>query len=277
MLNIVKRIIPSPIKLKIRAYREAKLKEKLFGDYASLVPAVEDMFDGPPSLQHFKSNGESFLEIYQEICGLEQDEVMLDVGSGIGRKTLPLTRYFNDNAIYWGIDLTKVGVDWCSEKITPRFPNFQFQHIDVYNKFYNPLGSHQPEKYRFPFDDETFSFVMLGSVFTHMLPAEVENYLSEIHRVLKQDGRCLITYFLLDEESLALVDAGNSDFDFKYKFDGYRTVSREVPEKVIGLEEDLIWNLYAQLGFEIKRVDYGSWCKRKVYLNYQDMILAYKR
>lgn len=239
-----------------------------------MVPAVEDMFDGPGSLEEFKSNGDEFLNIYKEICRLQPDEKMLDVGSGIGRKTLPLTQYFNDGAVYEGIDIAKAGVDWCRDKITSRFPNFHFQQIDVYNKYYNPLGRYQASEYRFPFGDESFTFVMLGSVFTHMLPADLEHYLSEVRRVLTADGRCLISYFLLNDESRRLIEAGKSSFDFKYALDGCRTISREVPEEAIAFDETLIRSFYEKAGLEIARLDYGSWCGRAEHRSAQDLILG---
>ena len=99
-----------------------------------------------------------------------------------------------------GIDIAKAGIEWCADKITPRLPNFRFQLIDVYNKHYNQQGACPASQYRFPFEDNTFSFVMLGSVFTHMLPDDLSNYLSEVYRVLEKGGRCLISYFLLNAE-----------------------------------------------------------------------------
>jgi hypothetical protein len=62
------------------------------------------------------------------------------------------------------MDITSAGIAWCGSRIAPRFPNFRFQQIDVYNKHYNPQGTFPPSQYRFPFDNNTFSFVMLGSV-----------------------------------------------------------------------------------------------------------------
>ena len=280
MLGVVKKLIPAPFKTEIRNYlahqSENRFKVDLFGDLAPLVPSVEQMFDGPQSLEAFKANGEEFLRIYKEVCGLKPDEKMLDVGSGIGRKTLPLTQYFNELAVYEGIELTKAGVEWCREKITTRFPNFHFLQIDVYNQLYNPGGTHKPSAYKFPFADEQFSLVMLGSVFTHMLPDDLKNYLSEVHRVLAKGGRCLISYFLLNEESLPLIDSGDSTVDFKNVYDIYRTLSREVPEEAIAFEEGWIRELYRELGLKVVRVDYGSWCGREKYLSYQDLILAVK-
>jgi SAM-dependent methyltransferase len=276
MTTLVKRLIPFPVKHAIRNYLTNRYKMRLFGSLAPLVPRVEDMFDGPRSFEEFKQCGEEFLKIYKEMCGLRADETMLDVGCGIGRKTLPLTQYLNERAAYEGIDITKAGIDWCRQKITPRFPNFRFQRIDVFNKYYNPLGKYQPEEFRFPFEEESFSFVMLGSVFTHMLPDGLEHYLSEIFRVLKRGGRCLITYFLLNQESLRHIEAGKSSLDFRYVLDRYRVVSREVPEQAIAFDEVWIRERYSKLGLKVVRLDYGSWCARENYLSYQDMLLAVK-
>jgi ubiquinone/menaquinone biosynthesis C-methylase UbiE len=276
MLSVVKRLIPSPAKQQIKKYLANRKKARLFGALAPLVPGVEDMFDGSHTLDDFKCVGQEFLKVYKEICGLQTDEKILDVGCGIGRMALPLTQYVNEGAVYEGIDTTKAGIDWCREKITPRFPNFHFQWIDVYNKEYNPRGKYQASEYRFPFADESLSFVTLASVFTHMLPEGLENYLSEIYRVLKRGGRCLITYFLLNEESLRLIEAGDSTLDFNHVFDQYRTISREVPEKAVAFDEGWIRNLYRKLGLKVARLDYGSWCGRENYLSYQDLVLGVK-
>jgi SAM-dependent methyltransferase len=278
-MDFVKRLIPAQVKRRVKKiinYRVNRNKGRLFGDLAPFVPGVEDMFDGPPSLEEFKRNGEEFLRIYKEICGLQPDEKMLDVGCGIGRKTLPLTQYLNAAAVYEGIDITKTGIDWCRKKFTPRFPNFHFQQIDVYNKLYNPHGKYQPSNYKFPYSDECFSFVMLGSVFTHMLPDDLENYLSQVKRILRRGGRCLISYFLLNEESLRRIERGDSTLDMKYAFDKYRTTCLEKPEESIAFDEGWIKGLYGKLGLVVARLDYGSWCGREKYLSYQDLILAVK-
>jgi SAM-dependent methyltransferase len=275
-MEIVKRLIPTPLKQRIKTYREDKERVRLFGDLAPLVPPVKSMFDGTASLSDFKANGEEFLKIYKDVCGLKADESMLDVGSGIGRKTLPLTQYFSERGLYQGMNVTKAGVDWCRDKISSRFPNFHFQHIDVYNNLYNPNGRTLPGEFRFPFEDESFNFVMLGSVFTHMLPAELEHYLFEIRRVMKTDGRCLISYFLLNDESLSLIEAGKSTLDFKYVHEEYRVVSEETPEAAIAFDQQWVERLYQKLGLKIKRLDFGSWCGREHYLSYQDLVLAFK-
>src|SRR2546430_10400591 len=95
---------------------------------------------------------------------------MLDVGSGSGRKTFLLTDYIHDPGCYERLDIVKAGIDWCTERITRRNPCFRFQLIDVYNRNYNPTGKHKAADYKFPFTRDSFDFVVLASVFTHMLP-----------------------------------------------------------------------------------------------------------
>src|SRR5207249_11780290 len=124
--------------------------------------------------------------------------------------------------------------------------------------------------------DQTFDFLMLGSVFTHMLPADLENYLSEVSRVLARNGRCLITYFLLNEESQRLIAAGRSTLDFEHDHGAYRTVSLEKPELAVAFDEGWIMSRYGPVGLRIKRVELGSWCGRRDHLSYQDLILAEK-
>ena len=83
------------------------------------------------------------------------------------------------------------GIAWCQENITPKHPNFRFQVADIRNKEYNSGERFAASEYEFPYEDASFDFVLLTSVFTHLLPNEVENYLSEIQRVLAPGGGVL--------------------------------------------------------------------------------------
>jgi SAM-dependent methyltransferase len=235
------------------------------------------MFDGPQSLEDFKRNGEEFFQIYTGICGLQPTERILDVGSGIGRKTLPLTGYLTSGAVYEGIDVTKKGIDWCETTISPLFPNFRFHHINVYNKHYNPHGHLRSSEYVFPFESGYFDFVMLGSVFTHMPTEDAKNYLCEVHRVMRDGGRCLITYFLLNDESLDAIREKRSTLDFKHSFGNYLAVSREIPELAMAYDENWVHDAYRHTGLAITRVDYGYWYGRLGAVSYQDLVLAVKR
>jgi len=115
---------------------------------------------------------------------------------------------------------------------------------------YNPNGKNKTSNYKFPFDDESFDFVFLFSVFTHLVLEDMKNYLFEISRVLKREGKCMITFFLLNENiSSTELEIGGEKL--KYQFEGYRSIDSKMPEQAIAYEENLIRKLFAECGLEI--------------------------
>ena len=279
MMKNITQLIPGILVSRVRdiLYRILDATDVLFGRRDPLIPPRRLMFDGPRDIQTFKKNGEEFLRYYINLCNLKPNEKILDVGSGIGRKTIPLTQYLDENGKYEGVDIVKVGIEWCQKNISNKYPNFHFQLVDVYNKTYNPKGKYKASEFRFPFENDTFDFVVLGSVFTHMLPGDMENYFSEIARVLKRGGRCLISFFLLNKESLELINEKKSTLDFKYEMKNYRSVNAHTPEIAVCYDEVFVLGLYETYGLKINEpIHYGSWCERKDFLSYQDIIIATK-
>ena len=63
-----------------------------------------------------------------------------------------------------------------------------------------------------------------------MTDKQVENYLSEIHRVLKPKGRCLATFFILNENAK---HDSNAEFLFPYDYAPLETPGRsqKVPKQ----------------------------------------------
>jgi len=276
--NLIPKQIRSPLGKVLRQTAHQYHALRLFGWRAGFVPPTDMMFDGPESYREFKENGEEFLRIYIDDCELKPNEKMLDVGSGIGRKTLPLLAYLTDVGSYEGMDIVRTGVNWCTAKYSSRYPNFNFQIIDVYNQHYNPAGTCMASAYKFPFPDEHFDFAVLNSVFTHMMPDEVENYIFEVARVLKTRQRCLISWFLIDDESEALIEAGESTLNLRFQFGPARARSQEKPELAIGYDKSFVKDLYEKAGLEVRNpISYGSWCGRKAFRSYQDLIVGWKR
>ena len=95
-----------------------------------------------------------------------------------------------------GFDILASAINWCSENITPNIPIFVFDTPTCIIHTYNPQGKYKASEYKFPYNAETFDFVQLGSLFTHLVPESVDHYLAEIARVLKPSGICIITYYL---------------------------------------------------------------------------------
>lgn len=240
-----------------------------------LTPPKGEIFVGGGD---FEEIGEEFLRYFIELGELKSNERVLDVGCGIGRMAIPLTEYLDEEGSYEGFDIVAKGINWCREKITPKYPNFHFQSVDVLNKNYNPYGKHKASEHKFSYEYKSFDFIFLTSLFTHMLPQDMKNYFYEVTRVLKTSGRCLITFFLLNTESKKLVDENLSTLDFKYNAEGYRTINKNTPESAVAYNGELIRRLYEKYGLNIAEpIHYGSWCGREDFLSYQDIVIAVKK
>jgi SAM-dependent methyltransferase len=242
-----------------------------------LMPPQELMFVGG-GVDNFKEIGEAFVRDFQIRCRLKPHERVLDVGCGVGRIAIPLTEFLNSEARYEGLDVVPRGIDWCKKNITSRYSNFHFQLADIYNKHYHPSGK-RASKYRFPYDDSSFDFICLASVFTHLLPPDMANYFREISRVLTVGGRCMITFFLLNEESLPALETGKSTLSFDRAFKQYRVHSRQTPEGNVAYNEDYVLRLYEANGLEIEPpLLHGVWSGRtdSGFGGYQDIIIAHK-
>jgi len=178
---------------------------------------------------------------------------------------------------YEGFDIVRRGIAWSTKIISAQYPNFRFQLADVYNRWYNPGGAFDAADYKFPFADGSFDFVFLTSVFTHMLPRDFENYLSEVARVMRKGSKALITFFLLNDESRSFVSQGRSRLPFTVQGKGYMTISEAKPESAVAYEEARVAEVLAQNGLEILHpIRYGSWCGRSKYLSYQDILVVTK-
>jgi len=226
--------------------------------------------DGP-----FEEIGREFLGYFIDIGKLQPGERVLEIGCGVGRMAIPLTTYLDERGSYEGFDVAPAEVSWCARNITPRFANFRFHHIDVFNSQTNPGGRLQARTYQFPLAGSQFDFIFLTSVFTHMLVADIENYLKEISRLLKGGGRLLATYFLLDEATRERLRRTRSRF--RHPYAAGLVIDPKMPEASIAHEEKEIRRLHQKSGLRIQEpIRYGSWSRRREFLSSHDIVFAVK-
>lgn len=273
MRKLVSRMLPAFLKsaLKKSYWYVVDLVDELKGR-DSLTPPRSLIYVGAGD---YRKIGNEFRRYFIELADLKPDARVLDVGCGIGRMAIPLADYLSPGGEYHGFDIVKKGIDWCQAHVSSRFANFHFRHVDIYNKMYNREGKLQARELRFPFEDGHFDFVFLTSVFTHMVPADVENYLSEVSRVLRVGGKCLITFFLLNGESRELIRAGRSALKFRHEFKGCLVAEPDNPESVISYDEEFVRKMFSTNGLEIiDPIHYGSWCRRPTFLSFQDILIA---
>ena len=246
--------------------------DSLTGRRDPLIPPHGLWFVGGE--RNYELVNEEFLRYFVEFGGLQPSSRVLDVGCGLGVMAARLTRFLQPSGSYCGMDIVKVGVEWAQRNIASRFPNFSFVHADVYNKHYNPKGKVLPEQFSFPFPDREFDFIIVKSVFTHLLPETVRQYLREIRRVMRPGSRCLATAFLLNQESLKLIGSGHSSIHLSHRLDGCRVVDPSFPETAVGLPEEEFLQWCRQIGISVQLpVHYGAWCGRDQFMSYQDIVV----
>lgn len=192
--------------------RIARLEEQLTKARKRAVRSENVVVDGvvlpPKNMRPCGSNfqdDEFYLESARkeadrltEHLGLSRESSLLDVGSGPGRLAIGIIQRVGELEKYRGVDVAEESVRWGRQNVTPEHPSFQFVHIDVENRRYNPEGSGKDSGFSFPFEDGEFDLITLYSVFTHMLTDGVRTYLKEFHRVLRPGGRSYLTAFVED-------------------------------------------------------------------------------
>lgn len=255
--------LPRPVRWALRKlfFLPFDLVERLLGYRDEMVPPKSAIFTG--SVDDFKSSAQTQLHHFLDFAAITPDSKVLDIGCGFGRLAVPLTTFLSADGAYEGMDIVASAIKWANDHISSRYPNFHFIQSDIYNKEYNPKGSLKAIEYRFPYEAGAFDFVIVNSVFTHMLPAETEHYVCEISRVLKKGGRCYASYSLMDEETQKVMETGHSMLNFKYRSAPYWTISREVPELAVAYDESYIRDLYER--YEISdgyTIHNGNWAIR---------------
>jgi SAM-dependent methyltransferase len=154
-----------------------------------------DRMDGSHGVRDFVMVGENTVEwLISE--GLQPTHRVLEVGCGIGRMAIPLMRHLDGRGSYAGLEIDQDKVRYCVATVGSVASHFQFRHADVFSKYYNPSGATRGRDYAFPYDDNFFDFVFLTSVFTHMLPEDMEHYVSEISRVMAPGAICISSFWL---------------------------------------------------------------------------------
>ena len=248
--------------------------ESVSGKRDRLTPPKGRIFIGSGD---FKHQGNHILKLMIELGGLKPDDRVLDVGCGIGRIAVPLTGYLKNKGSYEGFDIVKSGVSWCTKHISTAFPNFRFKHIDLKNELYNLETDQKARDFVFPYPGQEFDFAFLISVFTHMMPEDVEAYLKQLNRVLKNGGICFCTFFVMNEESKRLMNTIDG-IRFDADFGNYYLHNPDVKEANVAFDEDYLKGLFKSTGFELSSMHYGYWSGREkeTAKDFQDVVVLKK-
>ena len=245
----------------------------LFNKKDKLAPPKGMVFIGSGD---FIKQGEHLSELVIQYAQLKPNGKILDVGCGIGRLAVPLTKYLNKDGIYVGFDIVEFGINWCKKNITSKYPNFHFLFVDLKNDLYNLSTNKEAKDFEFPYPKDYFDTVVLTSVFTHMMPLDVKQYLKQIFLVLKSGGKCLATFFIINEEVKRNMNEKKSNFVFSHSYDGYYLMDSSVKEANVAFDEEYLRTMIKDCGLSIESIYYGSWSCKKEALDFQDVIVLGK-
>lgn len=244
----------------------------LFRKREELEPPKGYIYTGPGN---YIEIGNTFFEYFKNYGNLTPESHILDIGSGIGRMAIPFTKFLNEKGNYQGFDVVQQGVTWCTENITKKYPNFQFKYVPLKNDLYNLNTTAEAKNFSFPYEANRFDFAFLTSVFTHMMPEDVLQYLDEIHKVLKPNKVCLATFFILD--NISRKHMATSDKNFSEDFGHYALMDGKVKEANVAFDKTYLIKEIEKRGFTIDTLAFGNWSGRTdETLSYQDIIVLRK-
>lgn len=244
-----------------------------------IFPAREDMRKIGPinSLREFKELGLQSFKVLLNYTNITPSSAVLDIGCGYGRLAIPLTRYLDPAAgSYEGFDVMPDAITDCRQRITTRYPNFGFSHLDVHNGLYNHGSDAEVGDSRFQYREDQFDLVFMFSVFSHMKPADVASYLAEIHRVLKPGGMLMTTFFLINDHARTAIDNGNTRRTFRHTCDGFLADDAQSPESAVAYDEESVQDMVAGSGLHHIHTFHGQWANRRWALSGQDAVICVK-
>jgi SAM-dependent methyltransferase len=232
-------------------------------------PPADGIFVGDGD---YRAIGAEFLGHFVRLGRLAPHERVFDVGCGIGRMAIPLTQYLDpERGSYDGVDPVMDGILWCAQEITPAYPRFRFQRLDIAHPLYNPQGSLPGTEVRFGFPDGSFDFVTMVSVATHLPPDEIAVYVAEAARLLAPGGRLFLTAFAIDGRA-----TGQERLRFKRWREGPGWYAiEEAPLAAAGIEAGFLLEAAADAGLRVEALSPGHW-RGISAAHYQDLLLAVK-
>ena len=245
----------------------------VLGRKQSLVPPRGMIFIGSGD---FVKQGEHLANLVITHTHLQPNSKILDVGCGIGRLAVPLTKYLSKEGSYEGFDIVEFGINWCTKNISSKYPNFHFICVGLKNDLYNLDTQKEAKEFIFPYPENYFDSIVLTSVFTHMMPSDVKHYLKQIASVLKEGGKCLATFFIINKEVEMMMQSNQSSFVFKYSYDGYFLMHSSVKEANVAFEENFLRSMISDSGLFIEAMYRGSWSNGSNALDFQDVVILSK-
>jgi SAM-dependent methyltransferase len=172
---------------------------------------------------------------------------ILDIGSGCGRWAHWLRDYnFRGRRFtgsYVGIDIDEEAIAWCRRNYDAE--RFRFHHSPHSSESYSQHGE-KVSHYRIPEPDGTFDLVVSNSLLTHVLDAELRNYVEESYRLLKAGGAMMHSHFNLEH----LPASYGTRHTFQHAIGNAFVESLKQPEAAVAYRTEYLFKLAKEVGFK---------------------------
>lgn len=169
---------------------------------------------------------------------------ILDIGSGCGRWAHWLRDYnFRGRRFsgrYVGVDIDAEAIEWCERHYDAE--RFRFHHSTHSSVSYHQHG--ESAHYRVPEPDESFDLIISNSLLTHVLEAELENYMRESVRLLKPGGAVMHSHFNLDYPPASY----GTRHTFQHAIGHARVESLDQPEAAVAYRTNYLFEVARAVG-----------------------------
>jgi ubiquinone/menaquinone biosynthesis C-methylase UbiE len=167
----------------VERLRKQLLAEKKFSElrktYSSQLPEITDENSGDFWDKRFSSDEELVFPMATDrnrivAASIRQNEKVLNIGVGNGYLEGLVFKMCNTNISWTGTDITEKTL----RKLQKKYPKYSFVKSKIT---------------QLPFKDQSFDTVCLLEVLEHISPSQTLLVLNEINRVLKKNGRIIIS------------------------------------------------------------------------------------
>jgi len=130
----------------------------------------------------------------------------VDIGCGWGRITYSLLD-LDFAGHYFGFDVIKNRVEFLQKAFAAN-SRFRFSWLDVNNDRYHKTSSKKKFNARDEIQSPADTIIAL-SVFTHMYEDDIRHYLTELRKIVADDGCLIFTAFILTPQSIEATAKGS--------------------------------------------------------------------
>ena len=220
--------------------------------------------------------GPEFVSYLKLLAGLTAGQSVWDVGCGCGFLELALEQAGWTGRLV-GTDIHRPSIEWAQRTITRRQPDFRFVHADIRNDAYWPAGRLSATEWLSSFAERDFDIVVAKSLFTHMLPDELDIYLHAISMRLTATGKALITGFVLNPAQEALHASHQIRFIRPAPGSVYAVRHLDAPTAAVAYDEPYLTERLRQHGLGVRDgTRFGYWSGRQDGLSFQDILVLHK-